>query len=129
MTKTGSCYTARTLTAILRTLQEHGHLGQKTGQGFYKTVVDGQGAKSFWGLDLQAAADGRLEYVAARQAALGQRRRSAEPAVDRAAALRLWTPTTAAGRLGLAYAGAAPWPMRPIAFRRSQTASRTSTTP
>ena len=50
--------------AILRTLQEHGHLGQKTGQGFYKTVVDGQGAKSFWGLDLQAAADGRLEYVA-----------------------------------------------------------------
>jgi 3-hydroxyacyl-CoA dehydrogenase len=37
----------------------------RAGQGFYKTVVDEKGKKSFWGLDLQTAAeDGKLEYVA-----------------------------------------------------------------
>ena len=50
--------------AALNTLLKNGLHGAKSGQGFYKTVVDGDGKKSFWGLDLQAAAEGRLDYVA-----------------------------------------------------------------
>lgn len=51
------------VTAVLQTLRDHGHLGSKTGQGFYKTVVDEGGSKSFWGLNLQAAAKHELDYV------------------------------------------------------------------
>jgi len=51
--------------AVMKLLVDHKLLGAKSGQGFYKTVVDETGKKSFWGLDLQIAAeDGRLEYVA-----------------------------------------------------------------
>jgi 3-hydroxyacyl-CoA dehydrogenase len=52
-------------TAVMKALVENKMLGSKSGQGFYKTVVDEKGKKSFWGLDLQTAAeDGKLEYVA-----------------------------------------------------------------
>ena len=50
-------------TAALNTLLKEGLLGAKSGQGFYKTVRDGQGQRSFWGLDLQAAAAGKVDYV------------------------------------------------------------------
>ena len=50
-------------TAALNTLLKDGHFGAKSGQGFYKTVRDGQGKRSFWGLDLQAAAAGKVDYV------------------------------------------------------------------
>ena len=50
-------------TAALNTLLKDGLLGVKSGQGFYKTVRDGQGQRSFWGLDLQTAAAGRVDYV------------------------------------------------------------------
>ena len=50
-------------TAALNTLLKDGLFGAKSGQGFYKTVRDGQGKRSFWGLDLQAAAAGRVDYV------------------------------------------------------------------
>ena len=50
-------------TAALNTLLKEGHFGAKSGQGFYKTVRDGQGKRSFWGLDLQAAAAGKVDYV------------------------------------------------------------------
>ena len=50
-------------TAALNTLLKDGHFGAKSGQGFYKTVRDGQGRRSFWGLDLQAAAAGKVDYV------------------------------------------------------------------
>jgi 3-hydroxyacyl-CoA dehydrogenase len=50
--------------AVMKALVDNKMLGSKTGQGFYKTVVDEKGKKSFWGLDLQTAAeDGKLEYV------------------------------------------------------------------
>ena len=49
--------------AALNTLLKDGLFGAKSGQGFYKTVRDGQGKRSFWGLDLQAAAAGRVDYV------------------------------------------------------------------
>jgi 3-hydroxyacyl-CoA dehydrogenase len=50
--------------AVMKLLIDNKLLGTKTGQGFYKTVVDEKGKKSFWGLDLQTAAeDGKLEYV------------------------------------------------------------------
>lgn len=48
---------------VMKLLMEHKLLGTKTGQGFYKTVVDEKRRKSFWSLDLQAAAEGELEYV------------------------------------------------------------------
>ncbi len=44
-------------TAVLEMLVENKILGAKAGQGFFKTVVDEKGRKSFWGLDLQAAAE------------------------------------------------------------------------
>ncbi|HRA68377.1 MAG TPA: 3-hydroxyacyl-CoA dehydrogenase family protein, partial [Caldilinea sp.] len=51
--------------AVMQLLIDNKLLGAKSGQGFYKTVVDEKGKKSFWGLDLQTAAeDGVLEYVA-----------------------------------------------------------------
>ena len=51
--------------AVMKVLVENKLLGTKSGQGFYKTVVDEKGRKNFLGLDLQAAAeDGKLEYVA-----------------------------------------------------------------
>ena len=51
-------------TAVMKALIANKMLGTKSGQGFYKTVVDEKGKKSFWGLDLQTAAeDGKLEYV------------------------------------------------------------------
>ena len=51
-------------TAVMKALIDNKMLGTKTGQGFYKTVVGDKGKKSFWGLDLQTAAeDGKLEYV------------------------------------------------------------------
>ena len=48
--------------AVLNTLVTNGLLGAKSGQGFYKTVVGEGGKRSFWGLDLGAAAEGRVEY-------------------------------------------------------------------
>ncbi len=52
-------------TAVMKALVSNKLLGVKTGQGFFKTVVDEKGKKSFWGLDLQTAAeDGKIEYVA-----------------------------------------------------------------
>ena len=49
--------------SVLQTLIDHGHLGAKTGQGFYKTVVNAGGDKEFWALDLQAARRGELAYL------------------------------------------------------------------
>lgn len=49
--------------AVLKTLTANKLLGNKSGQGFYKTVAE-KGDKSFWGLDLAAAAQGKLEYIA-----------------------------------------------------------------
>ncbi len=49
--------------SVLKTLTENKLLGNKTGQGFYKTVAE-KGDKSFWGLDLAAAAKGQLDYSA-----------------------------------------------------------------
>jgi 3-hydroxyacyl-CoA dehydrogenase len=51
-------------TAVMKLLIEKKLLGSKTGQGFYKTVPGEKGKKDFWGLDLQAAAEGELDYVA-----------------------------------------------------------------
>lgn len=50
--------------AVMKALVENKLLGSKTGQGFYKTVTDEKGKKDFWGLDLQAAAEGEITYVA-----------------------------------------------------------------
>ena len=57
---------APSVTAVLQALLDSGHVGAKSGQGFYKTVVDESGRKSFWGLDLQHAAGGghTVDYVA-----------------------------------------------------------------
>lgn len=55
----------RNMTAVFQALMQNNLLGQKMGQGFYKTVTSDQGEKSFWGLDLQAAAEaGEINYVA-----------------------------------------------------------------
>ncbi len=61
-------------TEVLMTLLQNGLLGAKSGQGFYKTVVDGEGRKSFWGLDLQAASEGEVDYM--------QPARTSWPSVD-----------------------------------------------
>ena len=61
-------------TEVLMTLLQNGLLGAKSGQGFYKTVVDREGRKSFWGLDLQAASEGEVDYM--------QPARTNWPAVD-----------------------------------------------
>ncbi|MCL4862393.1 MAG: 3-hydroxyacyl-CoA dehydrogenase/enoyl-CoA hydratase family protein [Caldilineaceae bacterium] len=53
------------MTAVFQALLDNNLPGQKVGQGFYKTVVDEKGNKQFWGLDLQAAAEGGvIDYVA-----------------------------------------------------------------
>lgn len=49
--------------ALMQTLVDNKLLGSKTGQGFYKTVVNEKGKKEFWGLDLQKASDGEIDYV------------------------------------------------------------------
>jgi len=49
--------------AVLKTLTENKLLGNKSGQGFYKTVTE-KGEKSFWALDLVAAGQGKLDYIA-----------------------------------------------------------------
>ena len=59
---------------VLMTLLQNGLLGAKSGQGFYKTVVDREGRRSFWGLDLQAASEGEVDYL--------QPARTAWPSVD-----------------------------------------------
>ncbi len=51
-------------TVVMKGLVEQKLLGNKTGQGFYKTVADAKGRKDFHGLDLQAAAEGEISYVA-----------------------------------------------------------------
>ncbi|MCB0095249.1 MAG: 3-hydroxyacyl-CoA dehydrogenase/enoyl-CoA hydratase family protein [Caldilineaceae bacterium] len=52
-------------TAVMQTLTQNKLLGNKTGQGFYKTVTDEKGRKEFWGLDLQTAAEsGQIDYMA-----------------------------------------------------------------
>ena len=49
--------------AVLDTLIRHGHLGTKSGQGFYKTVATERG-REFWALDLQVAATrGEVVYL------------------------------------------------------------------
>jgi len=50
--------------AVMKLLVENKLLGSKTGQGFYKTVVNEEGRKKFWGLDLQAAVKGAVDYLA-----------------------------------------------------------------
>lgn len=50
--------------AVMKLLVENKLLGSKTGQGFFKTVTDAKGGKEFWGLDLQAAATGKIDYLA-----------------------------------------------------------------
>jgi 3-hydroxyacyl-CoA dehydrogenase len=48
---------------LLQTLIDHGHLGSKSGQGFYQTQTTPDGEKSFWGLDLAAARTGEVVYL------------------------------------------------------------------
>jgi 3-hydroxyacyl-CoA dehydrogenase len=48
---------------VLQTLIDHGHLGTKSGQGFYQTQSSASGEKSFWGLDLAAARTGEIAYL------------------------------------------------------------------
>lgn len=50
--------------AVLKTLLDNKLLGSKSGQGFYKTVAVGKGEKEFWGLDLKAAEQGKIDYMA-----------------------------------------------------------------
>ena len=52
---------------LMQTMVNHNLLGNKTGQGFYKTVVDEKGKKRFLGLDLLAALEGRIEYLEAQK--------------------------------------------------------------
>jgi len=50
--------------AVMQTLIDNGLLGAKTGQGFYKTVKNEKGKKTFLSLDLQAAAeDEEIAYL------------------------------------------------------------------
>jgi 3-hydroxyacyl-CoA dehydrogenase len=48
---------------VLQTLIDAGHLGSKSGQGFYQTQTDANGEKSFWGADLAAARAGHIVYL------------------------------------------------------------------
>jgi 3-hydroxyacyl-CoA dehydrogenase len=74
-------------TAVWQTLMDAGHLGAKSGQGFYKTVTEADGSRAFWSLHLAAAARGEIDYTppqapdfpafdALRRAPLGQRLRA-----------------------------------------------------
>jgi 3-hydroxyacyl-CoA dehydrogenase len=47
---------------VMQTLIDNGHLGVKSGQGFYQTIAAENGEKSFWGLDLAAARTGQIVY-------------------------------------------------------------------
>jgi 3-hydroxyacyl-CoA dehydrogenase len=49
--------------SVLDVLTRNKLLGSKSGQGFYKTVT-GDAGKEFWGLNLQTAIEGELDYVA-----------------------------------------------------------------
>lgn len=49
---------------VLKTLMDNKLFGSKSGQGFYKTVTGAKGEKEFWGLDLQAAEQGKIDYIA-----------------------------------------------------------------
>lgn len=48
---------------VMDLLQASGHLGNKTGQGFYQVRQRDDGGKAFWGLDLAAAQQGQLAYL------------------------------------------------------------------
>lgn len=85
---------------VMQTLVQHDFLGNKRGQGFYRTVADDQGAKQFWGLDLAAARHGAIAYLppqqptwpsvsATQRQPLAQRLPALTAADDRAGAL-LW---------------------------------------
>jgi 3-hydroxyacyl-CoA dehydrogenase len=50
--------------AVLKLLMDNKLLGSKTGQGFYKTMIGAKGEKDFWSLDLKAAEQGKIDYVA-----------------------------------------------------------------
>ncbi|MEZ4865903.1 MAG: 3-hydroxyacyl-CoA dehydrogenase/enoyl-CoA hydratase family protein [Caldilineaceae bacterium] len=86
--------------AVLKTLTGNQLLGSKSGQGFYKTVTDNKGGKEFWGLDLQAAEAGKVEYLApkkprwesvgaVRESPVAERLRALANADDRAGEL-IW---------------------------------------
>jgi 3-hydroxyacyl-CoA dehydrogenase len=47
---------------VLQTLIDHGFLGNKSRQGFYQTQTTADGERSFWALDLAAAARGEVLY-------------------------------------------------------------------
>lgn len=51
--------------AMMTALLEAGHLGSKTGQGFYRTERDANGRRQFLSLDLTEAVEGRLSWVPA----------------------------------------------------------------
>ena len=82
--------------AVLKTLIDNNLLGNKSGQGFYKTISGAKGEKEFWALDLAAAEQGKIEYQAPakpRWESVGAVRD--KPIVDRLKAL-----TVAADRAG-----------------------------
>lgn len=51
--------------AMMTALLEAGHLGSKTGQGFYRTERDANGRRQFLSLDLAEAVEGHLSWVPA----------------------------------------------------------------
>ena len=51
--------------AMLASLLASGHLGSKTGQGFYRTEYDANGKRQFLALDLAEAVEGRLSWIPA----------------------------------------------------------------
>ncbi len=51
--------------AMMTALLAAGHLGSKTGQGFYRTERDANGRRQFLSLDLAEAVEGRLSWVPA----------------------------------------------------------------
>lgn len=83
---------------LMQTLIENKLLGAKTGQGFYKTITNDKGKKEFWGLDLDKASRGTIEYIApskprwesvgeAKDLPLAERLRSLVDAIDPAGEL------------------------------------------
>ena len=51
--------------SMMTALLKAGHLGSKTGQGFYRTERDANGKRQFLSLDLAEAVEGRLAWVPA----------------------------------------------------------------
>lgn len=51
--------------SMMTALLEAGHLGSKTGQGFYRVERDANGKRQFLSLDLAEAVEGRLSWVPA----------------------------------------------------------------